>query len=164
LKKMLIIDPEKCTGCRLCVLVCSFKHERKFSYMFSRIQIRSDEIINVHTPFVCEHCGEHPCVDACPVEAIYYDEHLTIFRVDREKCIGCGKCVEACPYNGIFIDKEGKAIKCDLCEGDPACVKACIFPKAIQYVDVTPDNVFTKHETMLTKLKYLRGEHYASVR
>ena len=35
-------------------------------------------------------------------------------------------CVTACVYGGIAIDpRTKKAIKCDLCNGDPACVKAC---------------------------------------
>jgi carbon-monoxide dehydrogenase iron sulfur subunit len=35
-------------------------------------------------------------------------------------------CVTACVYGGIEIDpKTLKAIKCDMCWGNPACVKAC---------------------------------------
>jgi Fe-S-cluster-containing hydrogenase component 2 len=35
-------------------------------------------------------------------------------------------CVTACTFGGIEIDPMTlKAIKCDLCWGDPACIKAC---------------------------------------
>ena len=35
-------------------------------------------------------------------------------------------CLEACPFGAIFFDSEqGVAIMCDLCGGDPACVKRC---------------------------------------
>lgn len=46
--------------------------------------------------------------------------------VDREKCIGCGKCIEACPGRIPFLHPgDKKAVICDLCDGDPECVKAC---------------------------------------
>jgi Fe-S-cluster-containing hydrogenase component 2 len=42
--------------------------------------------------------------------------------------------VTACIYGGIEIDSmTKKAIKCDLCRGNPACVKACDYG-AIEYV------------------------------
>ncbi len=35
-------------------------------------------------------------------------------------------CTLACPYGTIFYDAEReKAVKCDLCAGDPACASAC---------------------------------------
>jgi len=40
----------------------------------------------------------------------------------------------ACPYGNISIHKdERKMLKCDLCGGDPECVKFCA-TGAIQYV------------------------------
>jgi Fe-S-cluster-containing hydrogenase component 2 len=42
-----------------------------------------------------------------------------------------------CPFGGIGIDvRQGKVIKCDLCGGDPVCVKFCD-PEALQYVPAT---------------------------
>ena len=31
------------------------------------------------------------------------------FRIDKEKCIGCGACVDACPMGCIAIGEDGKA-------------------------------------------------------
>lgn len=46
--------------------------------------------------------------------------------VNADKCIGCGFCVGSCPWGLVAIDPHTrKAIKCDLCGGDPACVKEC---------------------------------------
>jgi Fe-S-cluster-containing hydrogenase component 2 len=46
--------------------------------------------------------------------------------VDREKCISCGKCIKACPGNvPILHPGDNKATICNLCNGDPECVKVC---------------------------------------
>jgi Fe-S-cluster-containing dehydrogenase component len=35
-------------------------------------------------------------------------------------------CVFACPFGATFLDQQtGKVLKCDLCDGDPTCVKVC---------------------------------------
>jgi len=55
--------------------------------------------------------------------------------VDSSLCIGCQNCVTACVYGGIEIDPlTRKAVKCDLCQDNPACVNACDYG-AISYVD-----------------------------
>ncbi|MBW1659925.1 MAG: 4Fe-4S binding protein, partial [Deltaproteobacteria bacterium] len=38
MSKILVIDPEKCTGCRLCEQVCSVKHERVVNPYRARIK------------------------------------------------------------------------------------------------------------------------------
>jgi Fe-S-cluster-containing hydrogenase component 2 len=35
------------------------------------------------------------------------------------------ECVPACPFDTVFVAPSGEVLKCDLCGGDPACVKAC---------------------------------------
>jgi Fe-S-cluster-containing hydrogenase component 2 len=58
--------------------------------------------------------------------------------VDEEKCTECGECIEACPYEGIFLQGGAAAMKCDLCEGDPVCVKVC-YPMALEYRNLSRD-------------------------
>lgn len=55
-------------------------------------------------------------------------------RIDRQRCIGCGKCAEICPGNLIVIDEDKKAFVRDPrdCWGCAACVKECKF-SAIRY-------------------------------
>jgi len=55
--------------------------------------------------------------------------------VDYEKCTGCGNCVNVCPYGAVTVDPvTKKAIKCDLCGGNPECVKIC--PESVlQYLE-----------------------------
>ena len=46
--------------------------------------------------------------------------------IDEDKCTACMRCVAVCPYGVITIDPVKKvALKCDLCGGDPECVKHC---------------------------------------
>ena len=133
--KRISTNVQACTGCKLCMLACSFAHEKSFSLVNSRIRERRDEITNESSLSVCRQCDARVCADVCPVEAIYFDKNLLILRVNREECLGCGRCVEACQHDGIFLDKNKKAVKCDLCAGDPICVRYCVFPQALAYVE-----------------------------
>jgi Fe-S-cluster-containing hydrogenase component 2 len=67
--------------------------------------------------------------------------------VESRECIGCGICVDECRYDAIKITKQ-KAIICDLCWGDPECVKRCP-TEALEYVEApesfeTPETVFKR--------------------
>jgi Fe-S-cluster-containing dehydrogenase component len=55
--------------------------------------------------------------------------------IDEKKCKGCDWCVQACEYGGITIHSDtGKAIACDLCQGEPKCIEACP-EEALELVD-----------------------------
>ena len=48
-----------------------------------------------------------------------------MFKVDKEKCVGCGVCVEACPAQVISM-VDGKAeINADKCVDCGRCVQVC---------------------------------------
>jgi Fe-S-cluster-containing hydrogenase component 2 len=154
LKKTMLVEFSKCTGCELCVEACSAEKVGVYSEKASRIRIDKDEAGAVFVPLLCEQCREQPCVDACPVDAIRYDENISIFKVDGETCTGCGACETACPYGGIFVP-EGVALKCDLCSGNPACVEVC-YPGALRYVEVSEDTVRADLECKAAKLARLK--------
>lgn len=48
-------------------------------------------------------------------------------RIDKDKCIRCGKCIKVCPGSLIYKDEDKKAyIKYeDSCWGCTACLKEC---------------------------------------
>lgn len=125
--KGLKVEKEKCIGCQICMLVCSGSHVGKFNPSESRINVEDVYPEPGEYRFnYCIQCDEHPCVEACPVEAIKLNEGLGIYYVDKETCTACGACVEACPHNGCWLDPTGTySIKCDLCGGSPQCVEAC---------------------------------------
>lgn len=120
------IKPENCSGCLSCELVCSMEHYGYFDFKKSRIQIIQDEehsVIEIHQ---CIQCDEKSCVENCPVSALSVDPKLGYIRFDSEVCIGCGTCLRKCKYNGVIWDQENSSpLICDLCNGDPMCVKPC---------------------------------------
>jgi len=80
----------------------------------------------VEVPHLCAQCNDYPCIASCPVQALGKDAATGAVIVDRAKCISCGKCIKACPGNvPIHHPGDNKATICDLCNGDPECVKVC---------------------------------------
>lgn len=125
-----MVNPKKCTECGLCELACSFAKEGEFNPRKSRIYIIPKSIL------VCRHCKKPPCIEACEVGAIIRDELTDAVLIDLEKCIDCRACISACPFGGILLSPDGRVIKCDLCSGDPECVKYC-YSGAIRWVEAS---------------------------
>ena len=64
--------------------------------------------------------------------------------IDYNICVGCRICVSFCPFGGVGIDvKTGRVVKCDLCDGEPKCVKFCD-PAALLYIDSTTVNMMKR--------------------
>lgn len=136
-QKILLIDPEKCTGCRICEVACSLHQEKECNPSKSRVHILKWEGLGVDVPMLCVQCDEPICEAVCPTAAIRRDAKTKAISIDHEACIGCRMCVMACPFGGITLDTvERRALACDLCEGDPICVKLCP-TGALQYVSAT---------------------------
>lgn len=120
----MLVDRSKCTGCRLCVLVCSLKREGVCNPDKSRIQIER-RALQLDLPIVCRQCDQPSCVDTCPQGALRQASSGAI-QVDGKLCTACGLCITACPFGAVRIHpSEHVAMICDLCDGDPACVKYC---------------------------------------
>lgn len=133
--RKLIFDPEKCTGCRACELACSFSCEGVFSPSKSRIRVIKVDEEGIDVPIGCDHCDKAPCMLVCPTRAIDRDRGTGAVIIDVDTCIGCRLCMIACPFGVISYDAQrGLVYKCDLCRGDPECVKWC-FTGALVYTD-----------------------------
>ncbi len=91
----------------------------------------------------CRGCLAHRCEEACPKEAISFD-HNHVARIDKSKCIECGRCSKVCPYsaianrkrpcqnackiNAITINEDqAAAIDNEKCISCGACVYQCPF-------------------------------------
>jgi Fe-S-cluster-containing hydrogenase component 2 len=124
----IVVDSEKCSGCRHCELVCSDHLFGVFNPKLSAIRVDRDyggaaPWIETHA---CHQCHEPWCLSVCPKDALERDAKTGALLIDAKKCDGCGDCVKACPFGMIKIRKETKkAFKCDLCGGEPQCVKEC---------------------------------------
>ncbi len=135
MERVLMINHQKCTGCRLCELVCSVMHDGVSNPARSRIKVVKWESEGLYVPMSCQQCEDAPCLNVCPVKAISRDQDYGFVAVDYEICIGCRSCVAVCPFGAMnynVIDK--KVFKCDLCGGNPQCVRFCE-EKAVDYVD-----------------------------
>ena len=144
--KVLKIDYEKCTGCRLCELVCAVRHDHVSNPARSRIRVVKWEDEGIYVPMTCQQCEDAPCLNACPAKAISHNEQLGRVEVDYELCIGCRTCVSVCPFGAMHFDTIGRrVIKCDLCDGDPQCVRFCEV-QCIRFVDAGDVSLQKKKE------------------
>lgn len=131
----LTVRPELCTGCMACVYACSLVHEEVFSPGLSRVRIVKDESQGNSVPTQCLLCDGTPCVGSCPVGAITLDSSISRPVVQEAECVGCGSCVEACPVGAIRLHVTRQtALVCDMCSGQPQCVRVCI-PGALSLSD-----------------------------
>jgi len=131
-------DYHKCTGCKVCELICSFHHYKFFSTSFSRIHVFNDIFFGHNKANYCLQCTTPQCCIICPIKAISIDKKTGVKIIDIEKCDACGKCADVCPFNkeGFVLrisPNNQNYIKCDLCNGDPQCVEWCA-PKALTYI------------------------------
>jgi len=121
---------EACSGCRTCEAVCTLSHDGVVSPALARTWIVYYIMESRIEGYTCKQCEGPECLYACPVEgALYIDEATGARVIDPEKCIGCELCLEACPQypnSPIRYDAQREiCVKCDLCDGDPLCVKFC---------------------------------------
>ena len=53
----------------------------------------------------CENCVDKPCLQSCPIDAIYMDEVDGLVKI-KNTCFGCVLCRNACPYDAISLDVQ----------------------------------------------------------
>ncbi len=130
-----IIDNRKCIGCHACTVACKSEHDMPLGVNRTWVKyIEKGEFPQVRRIFSvmrCNHCADAPCVDICPVTALYTRED-GIVDFDNRRCIGCKACMQACPYDALYIDPSTHtAAKCNYCAHrvdlslEPACVNVC---------------------------------------
>lgn len=122
---ILQFDPDRCTDCKICELVCSSVKEQAFNRHLARLRIERLGPDRV-AMYSCQLCAHPACVEACPWHAIELADGLHVVVIDARDCVGCGLCVAACPYHALS-DWPGRRVPvvCDFCGNHPACVEAC---------------------------------------
>ena len=150
---LLVADPSRCVGCRRCELACTERLDGRSQPSMARIKVGRNhnfgprgqqlglgrgagEFGNLRViQDVCLQCPHPvPCSSACPNDAFALEPKTRARVINAERCDGCRRCLRACPWEMMSFDKAlGKATKCTLCSGQPACVEACP-ASALQYV------------------------------
>ena len=105
MRRGMVIDLEKCIGCRSCVVACKQHNAQPPGNWWNRVVTPGSERHltppekgrEYFLPIHCQHCNNAPCEKVCPVNATYTEEDGTVL-VDFERCIGCRYCMAACPY------------------------------------------------------------------
>jgi len=161
--KAIVVDFDKCTGCRTCETVCSAFHhpveiEGETFHGLGNPKLGNIQVYHYNPdadiPSVCANCPDTPCVNACPSEpdpltgygAIYRDKETEAIRTNHHLCISCGSCADACETERTGVIKMNPVTNhpehiCDHCGGDPQCVKYCPY-EALSFREVDVDKAF----------------------
>ena len=119
---MIHINQSKCTGCRRCETACSFFHTGRVNNRLARIKVIQTYEDGLDGPILCIQCKERYCLK-CPEKALSIGP-LGQIIYSPTVCTVCEACELSCPIGAIEIYNDLVYV-CDLCDGDPKCVKAC---------------------------------------
>ena len=130
--KFIFADAIKCIGCLNCELACAASHMGISLDEAYEMGLKEKELIhrnsvikvaNLTAPMQCMQCEDAPCVNACPIDIIKYENNYV--KIYEDDCIGCRSCAMVCPFGAIVMTKSQStnvtglvALKCDLCGGD----------------------------------------------
>jgi len=119
--KRIMIDYNKCTGCRHCEAACSLKHyENIVSPQKSRIRVFLDEEKDLFFPVVAGPFSEA----GCP-----YRTMEVFVNIGGKEYDACSICRASCPRRPWFRELDIEtALTCNFCGDppDPHCVKICV--------------------------------------
>jgi carbon-monoxide dehydrogenase iron sulfur subunit len=143
--RFIYADPNKCIGCINCELACSASHMGldidtvyEMALNGEIIAPSRNKVIKVDgktAPMQCMQCLDAPCLEACPVDIIKFEDGYVKYYEDD--CIGCQSCDMVCPYGAVVMAVNTKpdapisqmvALTCDLCGGEngkQACINIC---------------------------------------
>lgn len=104
----MVIDMDRCTGCRACMEACKVENNtQKGIFWMYVFRLEAGEYPNVRIwplPRPCMHCTKPACVKVCPVGATYKDTKGRVMQ-DAGRCIGCRYCMQACPYGVRYFNE-----------------------------------------------------------
>src|SRR5579875_3318530 len=130
-----VLDQSRCIGCHACTVACKVEHGVELGVFRTWVKyVERGEFPDTRRHFSvlrCNHCTDAPCVEICPVKALYKRED-GIVDFDPQRCIGCKACLNACPYDALYIDPNSHtAAKCNFCAHrvdnglKPSCEVVC---------------------------------------
>jgi Fe-S-cluster-containing dehydrogenase component/formate-dependent nitrite reductase membrane component NrfD len=130
-----VIDNRKCIGCHACTVACKAEHEVPVGVNRTWVKYVEKgtypDTRRLFSVMRCNHCADAPCVEICPVTALFTRKD-GIVDFDTRRCIGCKACTQACPYDALYMHPdEHTSAKCNYCTHrvdiglEPACVNVC---------------------------------------
>jgi len=92
---------------------------------------------------MCQQCGDAPCIKVCPTGAMHRMAGAALW-IGHEKVHPLQNVHTWLPFgNAVYDSLTNSILKCDECEGDPACVRMCP-NKALEFVE---DTISTRSRT-----------------
>ena len=112
--KRIMIDAQKCDGCKNCSAACMQAHRKTDGTIYdldltdpaneSRNYILKDGSGN-YRPIFCRHCDDPECVKSCMSGALYKDPESGHVFYDENRCGSCFMCVMNCPFGVLKPDR-----------------------------------------------------------
>lgn len=92
MRKVLLVDVERCNGCRICELVCSSEHFDEYNPALAYIKVLMEPHVRVPYPALrlgCDECGgAYLCARRCPREALAFVEPVEASATMKGRAIG----------------------------------------------------------------------------
>ncbi|MDD3342536.1 MAG: 4Fe-4S dicluster domain-containing protein [Sulfurospirillaceae bacterium] len=110
----MIIDLHRCVGCGACNLACKSENNTPVGIDWASHKIETygvfPKVTYTHTPTLCNHCEDAPCVRVCPTHAMHKTDEGFVVH-DPSICIGCKSCMLADPYGVIHFNTKDAFIE-----------------------------------------------------
>ncbi|GAB6905109.1 putative electron transport protein YgfS [Desulfosarcina cetonica] len=112
------IDKTKCTGCLICEVTCSLVHSGQVQREASAIRVKLGHLdYERHQPVVCRQCKKMSCLKSEGMETNADLRQAFFWSNAHQRQVDCA-------FGALFAHGD-QLVHCNLCGGDPECVKSC---------------------------------------